>query len=429
MDPTVHATGRRLTDYEGGIDVASESFLVTNVSVFDGDSGSIAAEFGVAVIDDKISWVGPANEAPEGSSLNVIDGRGHTLLPGLIDCHTHLSNDASPKFFEQCISDSVTTASIRGVLNCWRHLDGGVTTVRDSGASNGVALGLRDAVANGLIEGPRIHASGRPITMTGGHCYFMGGEADGVDGVRKAARAELKLGIDFLKIMATGGVQTPSTMPGQTTLQVDELRAAADEAHNAGKRTSCHAISAAGVKNALRAGLDSIEHWYYLDDEGIELGLSTGAYFVPTMIAVHQTIVNISSDVNDWVLSQTKDVGENNRLSFRAGLEAGLKIATGTDAGTPFNPHGNVAGEAAIMVDSGATPTQALIAATRHGAENLGIADKVGTIEAGKVADLILVAGDPTQDISILQDVRLVAKEGRIVRDRISPKKSSHPSE
>jgi len=400
--------------------MGQQGFLIANVAVFDGTGEKSDPQSAIALSDGKISWIGPAAEAPKESDLRTIDGSDCTLLPGLIDCHTHLSNDASPKFFEQCTTDSITTASIRAVNNCRRHLDGGVTTVRDSGASHGVSLALRDAVNDGLIEGPHIHASGRPITMTGGHCYFMGAEADGVDGVRKAARTELKLGIDFLKIMATGGVQTPSTTPGQVTLQVDELRAAADEAHNSGRRTSCHAISAAGVVNALRAGLDSIEHWYYLDEEGIELGLSTGAYFVPTMIAVNQTVVNISPDVNEWVLRQTQEVGEANRASFLAGLNAGLKVATGTDAGTPFNPHGNVAGEAAIMVDSGATPLQALVAATRHGAENLGIGEKYGTITVGKFADLLLVEGDPTVDIADLREVRLVVKDGAIVRDHLS---------
>lgn len=397
------------------------AFLIRGAKIIDG-TGRPPVRGGAVLIDgSRIGWVGPEEDAPNGSALSVIDATNYVLLPGLIDCHTHLCNDGAPAFYEQCVTDSVSTATIRAVRNCRLNLDSGVTTIRDCGASNGVAIDVAAAVAAGMLAGPRILAAGRPLTMTGGHCHFMGGEVDGTDDVRRAARTELKRGAGFVKIMATGGIQTPDILPGQVTLGVDELTAAAIEAHNADKRITAHAISAAGVKNSLRAGIDSIEHWYYIDTEAIEMGLDAGAYFVPTMLPCRRIVENATDgNIPQWVVDQTLDAAEANRESFIAGLNAGLRIATGTDAGTPYNPHGGVAGEVQLMVEYGATPMDAIRAATSVAAANLAIDDRLGTIETGKLADLLLVSGDPLEDIGSLSDVALVVKDGLVYRDRDS---------
>ena len=272
-----------------------------------------------------------------------------------------------------------------------------------------------------MIAGPKIKAAGRVITMTGGHGYFIGREADGVDGVRKATRAEIKAGAHFIKAMATGGVLTPGVDPTQTAFQIEELEAVAQEAHKAGRRTACHAIGNAGIKNALRAGIDSIEHGFYLDDEAIELFLKNGAFLVPTLIAVEQIVKNGEArGIPDWVVRKAAAEGEHHQASFKAAVKSGMKIAAGTDAGTPFNPHGDLNLELALMVEYGLDPMQALVAATRNAAENLAILDSVGTIEVGKIADLMMVRGDPLQDITAMQQVVFVAKHGRVYRDDLS---------
>ena len=259
-------------------------------------------------------------------------------------------------------------------------------------------------------------AAGRVITMTGGHGYFIGREADGADAVRAATRAEIKEGAHFIKAMATGGVLTPGVTPTQTALQPDELEAVAREAHNSGRRAACHAIGNAGIKNAVRAGIDSIEHAYYLDDEALELMIDHSTYVVPTLLAGHQIVSNGQAGrVPSWITEKSLASAEHHRESFAAAVKSGLKIAAGTDAGTPFNPHGDLAAELKLMVDYGLSPAAAIVAATRNAAENLGLLGDTGTVEVGKRADLILVDGDPTADISCLSRVSHVISNGMTI--------------
>jgi imidazolonepropionase-like amidohydrolase len=254
--------------------------------------------------------------------------------------------------------------------------------------------------------------------MTGGHGWFLGREADGVDGVRKAVRQSLKEGSQVVKVMATGGVLTPGVDPTQTAFTVDELRAAADEAHNAGRRTACHAIGNNGIKNALRAGIDSIEHGFYLDDESLEMAVAQGTFLVPTLIAVNRIVEN-PDKIPAWVVEKAESESGHHRESFVAAVRSGMKIAAGTDAGTPFNPHGELPTELELMVEYGLSPTEALVAATRNAAENIDLLHEVGTLEVGKLADLVLLDGDPTADISAARNVVLVAKDGVVHRNEL----------
>jgi imidazolonepropionase-like amidohydrolase len=395
--------------------VEVSAHLIRNVTVIDGNGGRPRRDAAVVVEGERIAWVGPADQAPAFHEARVIDGSGHTLLPGLINCHTHLCADGAADLFRQALEDSVPIATIRGTLNARLTLDSGVTTVRDCGAASEIAIELSKAIDQGLIRGPRVRAAGRVVTMTGGHGHFIGREADGPDEVRKAVRAEVKAGAHFIKVMATGGVLTPGVDPSQTTFQLEELQAAVEEAHKAGRPAASHAIGNRGIKNALQAGIDSIEHGFYLDDEAVNLALKNGSFLVPTLIAVDQIVNNgARRGIPEWVVRKAESESGHHRESFKAAVASGMKIAAGTDAGTPFNPHGDLALELEKMVEFGLPPMLALVAATANAARLLRLDDSLGTVEPGKAADLILVFGDPLEDMSVMRRPALVMKAGQV---------------
>ncbi|GAA2003985.1 amidohydrolase family protein [Brevibacterium samyangense] len=404
---------------------------------------------------DSVGTPVPAVDPPAGAStgeMTVLDGRGRTLLPGLFNNHVHLVGDgAEAARSGQTFTPSVVEATIQAYENLRIELASGVTSARDCGSLEGIAIDLARLLEDGTpvvpigavrarsageagaagaestkgtgtsatggptpLRGPRLQAAGRVITMTGGHGHFMGRQADGPWGVAQAVRAELAAGADFIKIMATGGVLTKGVTPLQTALSVEELRAGADEAHNAGKRITAHAIGGQGVKNAITAGIDSIEHACFMDEEAIDMALEAGTIIVPTLIAV-QSLVEHGDAVPEWMCRKVLMESEASVSSFAAAVEAGVRIACGTDAGTPFNPHTETPGELELMVRFGMDPAQALVSATRVSAENFGVADELGTLEVGKLADLLLVEGDPTREISALRDVAAVVKGGDVV--------------
>jgi len=398
--------------------MATTSHLIKNVTLIDGLGGDPRPDFAVAVEGDRIAWIGPTAQAPAFNESAVIDGGGRSLLPGMINCHVHLCNDGAADLFAQVQNDSVPIASIRAVINARLTLEAGITTVRDCGAASQIAIEIAKAVDRGLIEGPRVRAAGRVVTMTGGHGHFIGREADGPDEVRKAVRAEIKGGANFIKVMATGGVLTPGVDPSQTAFQIEEMQAAVEEAHKAGRPAASHAIGNGGIKNALKAGIDSVEHGFYLDDEAINLALKNEAFLVPTLIAVDQIVNNgPHGGIPDWVVRKAESESGHHRESFVMAVRSGVRIAAGTDAGTPFNPHGDLALELAKMVEFGLPPMLALVAATSNAARLLRMADQIGSVEKGKLADLILVDGDPLKDIGAMRRPSLVMKSGAIVRD------------
>ena len=402
-------------------------YLIRGVTLVDGLGDEPVHDAAVVVEDDRITWVGPSRHAPAPGDGLVVEGAGFSLLPGLINCHAHLCNDGAADLYAQVVNDSVPIATIRAVRNARLALQAGVTTVRDCGAASQIALEISKAVDQGLIEGPRVRAAGRVVTMTGGHGHFIGREADGPDEVRKAVRAEIKGGAHFIKVMATGGVLTPGVDPSQTTFQPEELRAAVEEAHKAGRPIASHAIGNRGIKNALQAGIDSVEHGFYLDDEAINLALKNDSYMVPTLIAVDQ-IVNSGRQrgIPEWVVRKAEAESGHHRESFALAVRSGMRIAAGTDAGTPFNPHGDLALELARMVEFGLSSMQAITAATMSAAQLLRIDNLVGSIEVGKQADLLLVPGDPTSDISVMQRPTFVMKGGAVYRDQVSRPVKAH---
>ncbi|MDP9390164.1 MAG: amidohydrolase family protein [Actinomycetota bacterium] len=401
--------------------MTTTSFLLRDVTVVDGTGAAPLPGQAVVVEGRRIAWRGPVDQAPGASRESVIDGGGRTLLPGLINCHVHLTADGAPDLFAQVMGDSIPVATLRAARSAWVTLQSGVTTVRDCGAADDVVVELAKEIDRGAVPGPRVQAAGRVITMTGGHGHFIGREADGPDEVRKATRAEIKSGAAVIKVMATGGVLTPGVSPTQTALLPEELAVVAQEAHNSGRRVTTHAIGRAGIHNALLAGIDSVEHGFYFDDELLDLAIAQGTFLVPTMLAVDGIIRNgLAGGIPDWVVAKAEREAQKQRESFAAAVSSGMRIAAGTDAGTPFNSHGDLAAELALMVQHGLSPMQALVAATSGAAENLGLSSELGRIEVGKLADLVLVDGDPVADIAATGRVVLVVKDGVVHRDELA---------
>lgn len=398
--------------------MSSAGRLLQDVTLIDGTGSAPKSGQSLVVEGERISWVGPTAQAPSFSPERVVQAGGRTLLPGLINAHVHLCNDGAPDLFAQVRDDTIPLATLRAAANARLTLESGVTSVRDCGSTDGLAIEIGRAIADGVIPGPRVQAAGRVITMTGGHGHFMGREADGPDALRRATRTEIKGGADFIKVMATGGVLTPGVSPTQTALQVDELRAVVEAAHNAGRRVTTHAIGGDGIMNALRAGVDSIEHGFYLDEEALGIAVAQGTFLVPTLVAL-ASIINSGAPqgVPGWVIAKAERELDRSRTMFRAAVDSGMRIAAGTDAGTPFNRHDDMARELALMVGLGLSPLKAIHAATAGSAANMDLLHDTGTVQVGKCADLLLVDGDPSQDIAALTRVALVMKAGTIYRD------------
>jgi len=386
--------------------------------VFTGlDQDAVLQDAWVRVQDGRIAQV--SSNEPAAADARRIDAPDATLLPGLIDCHVHIDLSGGP--------DWLTELREPYAMTCWRAaaharatLRAGFTSVRSLAGRDGLDPALRDAQRSGLLVGPRIVAANLAICMTGGHGFWLGREADGPEDVRKAVREQLKAGADCIKLIATGGVMTPGVNPGSQQLTDAELCAGVEEGHKAGKNVAAHAHGTDGIRGAVLAGIDSIEHGSFLTGEVIELMRTHGTFFSVTLSSIDGFSQAPPNTVADWALSKANDVGQSMADSFIRAYRAGVRIVLGTDAGTPFNRHGDNAHELELMVRLGMAHVDALRAGTRNSAELLGAVDRVGTIEAGKEADLVLCTGDPTTDVSRLcnqDNIRLVIQAGRIVHE------------
>jgi imidazolonepropionase-like amidohydrolase len=393
--------------------------ILKNGKIIDG-TGEVIDDGTVTVEGRVLSFVGSSQKMKTAREDLVYDISGKTILPGLIDCHVHLCMDGGPDPMTSLSKDSVSISTLKMAHHARLTLEGGVTTVRDMGARDHIDLAIRDAIESGLIAGPRVICSGRPICMTGGHGWQFGREADGIDGVREAVREQLKAGIDVVKLMATGGVMTRGVEPGSAQLTLEELTAGVEEARKAGRRTATHAQGNEGVKNALRAGIGSVEHGVALDDEAIELFLERKTYFVPTLSAPYHIIkAGVRKGVPVFAVTKSKAVTKVHIQSVKKAYRAGVAIAMGTDAGTPFNRHGANLKEMELLVNVGFTPMGAIQASTAVASEVLGLEKMIGTLQKGKLADLIVVDGDPLEDISLLQNkekIPAIMKEGRFYK-------------
>jgi imidazolonepropionase-like amidohydrolase len=385
----------------------------------DGTGSSAQEQRTIFVDDGRIVGIEPAGDIP--SDAEVIDASSWTVLPGLIDCHVHLVFSAHTNPLADLGVEDDQRLLLRSVAAARQALAAGVTTVRDLGGRGGVTFRLRNAIADGLLRGPRILAAGSPITITGGHCHFLGLEADDEAGVRAAARGQLKAGATCLKIMATGGRMTPGTNVGRAQFTVAELEAAVDEAHRGRVPIAAHALGTAGIRNAARAGVDTIEHCSWLaPSPGVEFDESTAALMAEQQIAAVPTLDTIIGPMKAGTGSAAirEHIGLRPQIisCVRRMRELGVPIVTGTDAGVSLTPFDSLALEAELLVtDVGLTPLQAVQSATSLAAHALGLDDKIGSVAVGRTADLIAVEGDVTSDIGALRRVRMVLQSGDVV--------------
>ncbi|HHW98496.1 MAG TPA: amidohydrolase family protein [Firmicutes bacterium] len=384
--------------------------------------GKNAPQEGQALIieDNKVQDVVPVAELPAETDARVIDATGCTVLPGLIDCHVHITSSGDADSSGDRLEPD-TALALRGAKNARILLESGFTTIRNMGSRNQIDIQIKRAIENGYIAGPRLITSGMCICMTGGHGWMGGREVDGVDEARKGTREQLRAGVEVIKIMATGGVMTPGVEPGSAQLTVEEMRAAVEEAHKAGRKTATHAQGTTGIKNAILAGLDSIEHGIFLDDEAIQMMLDRNVALVPTLVAPHHIVKGgVEAGIPAYAVAKGNYVYASHTESFKKALKAGVTIAFGTDCGTPLNRPGLNALEFQLMVEAGMTPLQALTAATSTAAQ---VCDRpnVGSLAKGKLADVVVVRGDVFADVTLLQNkanISYVIKDGQIAVSR-----------
>ncbi len=396
--------------------------------LIDPQAGAVLNDQIILIRDHKIEAVGKAISIP--ADAKIIDLSQMTVLPGLIDCHTHLadvSDDNGDPFAQ--LKKTAAQVAFESVPNARTFLNEGFTTVRDVGvyrALNDVAM--RDAIAHGYIDGPRMYVAGAYVTITGGAGAMTGfapditlpwdlhyGEANGPWEVRQRIRQLVHDGADHIKVLSSGAVLTHGSNPKSQEFTMEELQAAVDEAGHFGLRVESHAHSADGIKNAIRAGVASIEHATMIDDEGIALAKQHGTYLDMDIYDEEciQEAGRLGKIPKDF-LQHDAELGELHRNNFRKAVKAGVKLSFGTDAGVC--PYDRSVRQFAFMVRYGMTPMQAIQSATTSAADLLGHADVVGDIKPGRFADVIAVAGDPLQDISVLEHVQFVMKDGKVYK-------------
>jgi imidazolonepropionase-like amidohydrolase len=369
----------------------------------------------VVIKGDRIKAVGPLAEfdstAFESPEHEIIDVGGKVIMPGLINAHEHLDIHWGKGSHEKRAAQPIAWHLARAARNALLALQEGVTTVRDLSSKEGTNLAMKQAIAEGMLVGPRVVACGQAISMTGGHGHLRAIEADGPDEVRKAARRLLKAGADIIKVMASNGGlhQFQEGYPPQ--LSEEEMRAAFDEAKKAGKKTTAHALPSAAIKAAVAAGVDCIEHGGLMDRETAELIVREGVYVVPTLGQLWE-IAERGEELERpaWLIEYYLSGQESRLRTCKMEVEVGVKMAVGTD------PVGTMALEMECMQKGGLSATEVLVAATRHGAEVCGLEDQTGTLEAGKSADVIVIDGNPLKDMRDISKVDLVFKAGKMYR-------------
>jgi imidazolonepropionase-like amidohydrolase len=395
------------------------ALLLANGRVIHGDPDVSPRDADVLIGDDgRIAGIGP-RATLRSSGAEVIDVAGCTVLPGLIDLHVHLEYTGEPRSDEIAAGDSPGRLIARMIGLAQRHLHNGVTTVRDLGAHEPAIFEVRDAIADGLVDGPRVVAAGLVITPRNGHGKDLAAHADNADEVRAAVRGRIAAGADAIKIVATGGVHTPGSDLMAAQYTVEEMRPGVEEAHAAGITVGSHASNPRGIINATMAGVDTIEHGIFLDDEAAETMARHATTFVPTLAATHLFEPNAGHPaIPDYVREKAALTVPAHRENFPRAVRAGVKLATGTDAGSTFVDHGVVAVEVELLHRFGLTPLAAIAAATRNAAEVIRLDQQIGTLQPGRVADVLIVEGEPERDVRDLRRVALVLKGGRIVHVR-----------
>ncbi len=399
--------------------------------LIDGTSGSPRRNAVILIEGDTIRDVGSEGEVEIPGEAEIVDASKLTVMPGLIDAHVHLCINGEPSVFA-LLQYPPGLIQLMAARNALQTLEAGFTTVRDLGAPMGFAISLREAINRGIMRGPRILAAGRIISQTGGHGDFrlpigVGFEelsrlADGVDEMRKAVRMELREGVDWIKICSSGGVMSPRDPVDVRQFTVDEIRAAVEEAAAYGRSVASHAHGTTGIKNAVLAGVRTIEHGTLMDEEAAEMMAERGVYHIPTLVASYNILKHgREAGIPEYAMRKAEQIAEYPARSLRLSHRMGVPIAMGTDSGTPFNRHGENAKELELMVEAGLKPMEAIVAATKTAAMAIGLGKQTGTLEPGKWADIIAVDGDPLSDIRVLQDksrIKMVMKGGVMEVDR-----------
>ena len=411
---------------------ASKSYVLKAARLFDGKSNSLITPGVVVVTDGKIAGTGSSASLP--TEAEVLDLGDATLLPGFIDAHTHLTMTYSEDYARAALDalrKPIPEMALDASVNARTTLMAGFTTVRDVGSAEYLDAGLRNAINRGVVPGPRMLVAVHAIGATGGHCDDTGwregavgketgpevGVINGADEARRAVRLAHKYGATVIKTCATGGVLSLADAVDTPQLTQAELDALVDEAHALRLKTAAHAHGAEGAKRAIRAGIDSIEHGSFLDDEALDLMKQKGTYYVPTLMAAQGLSEQIQKGVPipPAIKVKADDAIAHVRQTFQKAIAKGVKIGLGTDAAV--YPHGRNAEEFHQMVDLGMKPIDALKAGTSSDADLLGLSSKIGTLETGKLADVVAVPGDPLQNIRQTEHVFFVMKEGVVYRN------------
>jgi imidazolonepropionase-like amidohydrolase len=395
------------------------TIVIRGARLIDGSGREPLKQAVVVVKGDRIQAVGPEGKVPTPrDAVTLLDVEGRTILPALTDTHANMVSVTHEEDAYGYTPRNIAASILRGVANGRRCLDVGITTVRvDTSGHHGI-FALKEAFASGMVDGPRLLAPGRAICMTGGHGWNYGNhEADGADEVRKAAREELKAGADWVKLMATGGAGSPTEGIEDNQMTLEELTAGVEEAHKKGRFAFAHVSCAEGARNCIAAGIDSIEHGLFLEEDIVKAMQERGIFLVPTLIA-YRTLVERGKKglVPDYMYQRALKAVERHVQSFRMALKAGVKIAAGTDSGQYWNPMGHtLLTEMEYMNQEGMASMDVLISATSRAAELLHLSGDLGTIEVDKLADLLILEGDPLANIGDLRKTWMVFKEGREV--------------
>ncbi len=394
----------------------------------DAENAALRGPSTIVVDGDRIRAV--LDGAPPVGGSREVDLRSHTCMPGLMDMHVHLSAEYSARSNVERFTLNATDYAIRAVANGEKTLRAGFTTVRDLGGRGGAVVALRSAIRAGIVRGPRIFAAEKSIATTGGHADptngmrrdLMGdpgaeaGVVNGPEEARKAVRQRYKNGADLIKITATGGVLSVAKSGQNPQFTDEELGAIVGTAQDYGLHVAAHAHGAEGIRRAVRAGVHTIDHGTLMDDEGMDLMRKHGTWYVPTILAGEWVAekAEIPGFFPEAVRPKAASIGPKIRVTFGRAYERGVKIAFGTDTGV--SPHGENAREFALMVEAGMPPLEAIRAATRSAAELLGVSDRLGSLEAGKLADVVAAPGDPAADVTVLERIDFVMKSGVIER-------------